>query len=250
MYVQKLPPTPFSALDHLFQTPLLVPSQHVLLHPRDRPPDGRAQHAQRRRQQLQHQHQAREDPKRAEQPDQLVGLVQVILRFDQVFGLAGSTGTLGHEVQNGDEGEVGGEKGKCPDAYELVDGDVEDEVLSIVGCSKSFVLDYICRPDGVTDRKATMKKEGEGEQRTFGAKEQKSPTDAIDGQFDPWADHLVPAVNAPYQPSRAVEAARPADGMDEGRRRSEVFLESRALLRRRGLAEYVDDAGDFGDWRE
>ena len=161
MFVQILPPTPFSALDHLFQTPLLVPSQHVLLHPRDRPPDGRAQHAHCRRQQLQHQHQAREDPKRAEQPDQLVGLVQVVLRFNQVFGLAGSTRTLGHEVQNGDEGEVGGEKGKCPDAYELVDGDVEDEVLSLVGCSSSSVLVHTCRLDGVTERKATKKKRRE-----------------------------------------------------------------------------------------
>lgn len=113
----------------------MVPPKHVLLNPRDRPPDARSQHAQRRRQQLQHQHQAREDPKRAEELDQLAGLVEVVLVLDQIFGRARPAGTLWHEVQDGDEGNAGREEGKGPDAEELVEGDVQDEVLSIPGCA-------------------------------------------------------------------------------------------------------------------
>lgn len=47
--------------------------------------------------------------------------------------MAGCDAGGGHEVQNGDEGELGGEKGKGPDADELVEGDVQDEVLPVVG---------------------------------------------------------------------------------------------------------------------
>lgn len=40
----------------------------------------------------------------------------------------------GHEMQHGDEGDARGEEGDEPDAEELGDGDVEDEVSGIVRC--------------------------------------------------------------------------------------------------------------------
>lgn len=120
--VQKL-----SALDHLLQTPLLVPSQHVLLRPRDRPPDGGAQHAQCRCEQLEDYYQGRDDAKRAQDAGQHAGLVEVVLRLDQI------SRPPPLQVEHGHKREVGAKEWKGPYAHELVQGDVEDEVIPIVG---------------------------------------------------------------------------------------------------------------------
>jgi hypothetical protein len=64
-----------------------------------------------------------------EEADELVVLVQVVLRRDVVFPAVGRAG----EVQLGGEGDVGVVEGDQPDGEDLGDVEVEDEILGVVG---------------------------------------------------------------------------------------------------------------------
>lgn len=143
-YIHQLqPPLPGpSPLHHLPQTPLLIPPHYILLHPTHRPPQPRPQHTQPRRDQLQRIHNNTQNTELARELDDLVDLVEIVLRADQICGWRRRRRVvfgvllllqLRHEMQDRDEGDVRGVEGEEPDAEELVEGDVEDEVFGIVG---------------------------------------------------------------------------------------------------------------------
>ena len=123
---------PSSPLHHIHQTPLLIPPNHILLHPTDRPEHPRPNHAKQRRKQLPRINHHTQNPKLRRKLHKFVHLVEIVLRLDQVRGWGRMF--LRHEVQDGDEGDVRGEERDQPDAEDLVYGDVEDQVLGIVCC--------------------------------------------------------------------------------------------------------------------
>lgn len=55
-------------------------------------------------------------------------------------------------------------------------------------------------------------------------------TDAFYLQLYFWAHYLVPTIDAPYEPSRAIEASGPTEGMGERCSGCEVMLDGCALL--------------------
>ena len=67
-----------------------------------------------------------------EEADELVVLVQVVLRRDVVLPAVGRAG----EVQLGGQGDVGVVEGDQPDGEDLGDVEVEDQVLGVVGLSR------------------------------------------------------------------------------------------------------------------
>lgn len=71
-----------------------------------------------------------------EEADELVVLVEIVLRRDVVFPAVGRAG----EVQFGGEGDVGVVEGDEPDGEDLGDVEVEDEVLGVVGCDRGVSL--------------------------------------------------------------------------------------------------------------
>ena len=123
-----------SPLHHVHQTPLLITAHHILLHPADWPKKPRSNHAQQRRKQLPRIHKHTQYPKLARKLDKLIHLVEVVLRLYQVRSRRGVFPR--HEVQDRDKGDAGREEGEEPDAEQLVDGDVKDEVLGIVCCRR------------------------------------------------------------------------------------------------------------------
>lgn len=61
------------------------------------------------------------------------------------------------------------------------------------------------------------------------SKKRKKRTDAVHAELNLRTHDLVPAIDAPYQPPAALEAARAAEWMREGGRRREVRFEGFAL---------------------
>ena len=58
------------------------PPHHILLHPTHRPKQSRPKHTQQRREQLPRVHDRAQDAELARELDELVDLVEVVLRFD------------------------------------------------------------------------------------------------------------------------------------------------------------------------
>lgn len=169
IYIHLFPPiiiiilTPhLSTLDNIPQTPLLVPPHHILLHPTHPPKQARPQHAPQRREHLPRIHRHAQHPQGTHKLDELVHLVEVVLRLDQVLGSgAEGGGGDGDEAEDGDEADMGGEEGREePDAEELPDGDVEGEVGGVVGCGDEltgyffsfFLFIYLSLP-GSSDKR-------------------------------------------------------------------------------------------------
>lgn len=75
------------------------------------------------------------------------------------------------------------------------------------------------------------KKDGKEEQRT----------DALNRDLDLRTQDLIPTIDAPDQPPRAIEGTRTAEGVDEGGIRGKVTFDRRPLNRWRGLGERTDD---------
>lgn len=74
-------------------------------------------------------------------------------------------------------------------------------------------------------------------------------TNTLDFQVYPWTHDFIPTVDAPYEPSRAIEAACPAEWMREGSCRGEIMLDRGALLLRWTLTKLMYDLRDLGDCR-
>jgi hypothetical protein len=106
--------------------PLLKP---ILLQSRRRCEQESAKHAHHRRRVLPHVHRQLAETKGHEEADELVVLVQVVLRRDVVFPAVRWAG----EVQLGGEGDVGVVEGDQPDGENLGDVEVKDEVAGVVG---------------------------------------------------------------------------------------------------------------------
>lgn len=67
--------------------------------------------------------------------------------------------------------------------------------------------------------------------------------------FDLRAHYLVPAVYAPDQPSRAIEATSPTKGMRERCGWRKVPFNGNSLLLGWALAELVNNAGDIRHYK-
>ena len=77
-------PTTHSPLNGINQTPLLIPPHHILLHPSNPPENPRPQHAKPRRKHLPRIQQHAQNPKLADEFDEFVHLIEVVLRCDEV----------------------------------------------------------------------------------------------------------------------------------------------------------------------
>lgn len=99
------------------------------------------------------QHNRRTQAPRQEEADELVDLVEVVLRPDVVFvGCEGGGDGFGPllrrevqvlaalELQDGGQGDGGGVEGDEEDAEDLRDVDVEGEVVLVVGCASPLWL--------------------------------------------------------------------------------------------------------------
>jgi hypothetical protein len=105
--------------------PLFKP---ILLQSRCRREQESAKHAHHGRRVLPDVHRQLAEAEGHEEADELVVLVQVVLRRDVVFPAVGRAG----EVQLGGQGDVGVVEGDQPDGEDLRDVEVEDEVLGVV----------------------------------------------------------------------------------------------------------------------
>ena len=100
--------------------PLLL--KPTLLQPRRRRQKESPENAHHRRRVLPHVHRQLAEAEGHEEADQLVVLVQVVLRFDVEFPAVG----WAREVQLGGEGDVGVVEGYHPEGDDLSDVEVED----------------------------------------------------------------------------------------------------------------------------
>lgn len=126
-------------------------------------------------------------------------------------------------MQDRDEGGIGAEEGQEEEPEGLVDGDVEEEVLGVVG------FDVLALRTQVVEGGYGGGPGGCGGGWVLEGARGYNHTNRIDIKFNPRTHDLVPAVDTPDQPSATFETAGSAEGVCEAGVRGEVFLNGHTL---------------------
>ena len=146
-------------------------------------------------------------------------MVEIVLGLDVVqiafVGMMRSGIRLGDKLEDGGEGDWSGEEGNDPNAEDLMHGDIKTKCLRIKSCVECDQPRFVWarrldNPLGIAKL-----------------------TNAFNVHFYSRAHDLVPTVNIPYQPPRAIEATGPTEGMCEGGGGRKVLFHRCALFLRR-----------------
>ena len=169
-----------------------------LLVPTNRPERNRKQPTIEGAHRLPYENQNRSN-ERQKELDKLIHLIQILLRGDVVLPIE----TLLLEMQLRCEVDVRGEEGYKPDAKDLRNGDVEDDILGVIGWTISTCV-YV--------------------------EEELKRTDRINLHVNARGQDLVPPVDGADEEARVGKVVHPAEGMREGCIVGEVLLDHLALL--------------------
>ena len=137
-------------------------------------------------------------------------------------------------MEDGSEADGRVVEGYEPDAEDLEDGCVEDEVGFVECCFAQSVIDSCLAL--LTHHHTTSLGLPICER-----------TDTLHRTINPRTHNLIPAIRPLNQPPRIRSAPCAAERVREGGVGCKVFVDGRALERRRRLREEVDDGGYFLD---